>query len=305
MPTTSAFGLTIDAPVALPGVRGRGARRVRLDVLSTSELERTWRRPGAARVLERRFPDGRLVMAVDRHEECGYRVYAPRHGRHVVSHDGLVVRSALPRVAPWRWQRLLFAQVLPLAAALQGLELFHASGVGLDGRSIAFIGPPGTGKSSLAAHLVAGGASLVADDVLALEPSGDAVVAHPGAAQAGLDERELRAMDPGGRDRFGRVVGRADKVYLEPKLADRPLPLGALYFLRRAANGGGLAIDAEPDPRRLLAGSFLSYLATPQHLAAHLEVCSLVARSVPTFLITIPASVSARGVAEAVEAHAR
>ena len=72
--------------------------------------------------------------------------------------DGSRVRSALPRIASWRWERLLFAQVLPLASALRGRELFHASAVALDGGASRSSGCPAPGKSSVAAHLVSRGA---------------------------------------------------------------------------------------------------------------------------------------------------
>ncbi len=108
--------------------------------------------------------------------------------------------------------RLLFAQVLPLAATLQGLELLHASAVVLDGRTIAFSAPAGTGKTSVAAHLVAGGASLLTDDVLALELSNDGLVAHSGAPVLAVADAELKAMTGDGRARLGVAIGRSDKV---------------------------------------------------------------------------------------------
>jgi hypothetical protein len=95
-------------------------RSASVELLPTEVLERTWPASEAEPMLTRRFRDGRLIMTIDRHEYLGYRVWAPHHGRHVITLDGTVIQSALPRTASPRWQRLFFAQVLPLAATLQG-----------------------------------------------------------------------------------------------------------------------------------------------------------------------------------------
>ena len=202
-----AFGIEIAAQFPLPlasGAPGDGRdRAVALEQVEADALERRWQPRLANTVLERRLRDGRLVMSVQQIPDVGYRVYAPRVGRHLVSPDGRRILSALPALKPWRWQRLLFAQVLPLAATLQGFELLHASAVELDGRTIAFVAPPGTGKTSVAAHLVAGGALLLTDDVLAFESRDDGVIGYPGVRNIAIAAQELDAMSQLGRARLG------------------------------------------------------------------------------------------------------
>ena len=169
-----AFGIEFRSSFPLPLISTtwyRGDRTTLLEACSPGDVERTWgaRRGAGGRVLERRRPDGTLVMSVDHDPAVGYHVYAPDNGRHTVSCNGSRIECALPQIAPWRWQRLLFAQVLPLAATLQGLELLHASAIEWGGRCLGFVAPSGTGKTSVAAHIVASGGALVTDDVLALE----------------------------------------------------------------------------------------------------------------------------------------
>src|SRR5207247_95773 len=144
-------------------------------------------------------------MTIAEHASLGFRIWAPRYGRYEVSSDGTRLRCAVPARTS-RWHRLLFAQVLPLAAALQGMDLFHASAVSISDRVSAFVAQPGAGKTSLAAHLVDRGATLVTDDVLALEATADAVVAHPGAGLLCIDEHELATLASP-----GYVEGRSDK----------------------------------------------------------------------------------------------
>ena len=305
-----AFGVELDAPCALPGLsesNGRGGpRRASLELVPAASIESAWSAREGRTLVERTFPDGRLMMRIEAHQELGYRIWAPRYGRHLVSADGRRISSALPRLAPWRWQRLFFAQVLPLASALQGLELFHASAVSLRDRVIAFAGGSGVGKTSLAAHLVARGATLATDDVLALEPASGGVLAHPGAARASIDEHELQAMAPEGREALGKEVGRSDKIHLALPVLDRPQPFSLLYFPRRTSTPGEVRITRlePPDTRLLLAASFLLYLQSPGRLVTHLDVCARIARSLRTYRVLLPSDVPSRDAAAAVEAHA-
>jgi hypothetical protein len=246
-------------------------------------------------------------MRIDHDPSMGYRVAAPGHGSHIISSNGRAIQSAFPKVPRWRWQRLLFAQVLPLAAALQGLELFHASAVALDGRAFGFIAASGTGKTSVAAHLLALDALFVTDDVLALQHGVDGLVAHPGPAWISLTIGELRSIPEESRSRLGVVVGRSEKVYLERSPVGAALPLGGIYFLERGLTRRRLQINAlrPPDIQRLLGSSFLWYLGTPEHLLTHLDVSARIAETVPMFDVRIPAGVPASAVAAAVKRHAQ
>jgi hypothetical protein len=305
-----AFGLDVDAEFPVPELPPAGLARphgprTTLEAASAGELRRAWPARGAETLLERVWPDGRPMMVVERHADAGFHVWAPRYGRHLVSPDGVRVRCALPRVSSWRWERLLFAQVLPLASALLGRALFHASAVALDGGAYAFVGLSGTGKSSAAAHLVARGATLLTDDVLALERTNGELRAHPGTRLAGVDPRELRAMGASGRARLGTRIGKSDKAYLAVPVADEPVPLRALYFLTR---GPGAEVAIEPSPSlapRLLGSSFIAYLDGERHLVEHLEVCAQIAADVACFELSAPASGTASAVAAAVFDHAR
>jgi hypothetical protein len=305
----SAFGVQVESDFRIPCLqRGAGDApgRTSLELVPVGKLARARSVPGGVPLLTRRFPDGRPMMTIHYDESAGYRIWAPRHGCHLVSNDGRRVRSALPKVPAWRWQRLLFAQVLPLAAKLQGLELFHASAVAIDGRAVAFVAPSGTGKTSVAAHLAASGMPLVTDDVLALESTSDAVRAHPGAAMASLDPDEWRRMTDEGRKRLGEPMGRSDKIYLEVPLAHRSLPLRAVYYLGREARARTLRVEAidPPAPDLLLASAFIAYVRSSNHLLNHLNVCARVAQSARIFRVVIPPAAGAVDVASAVEAHA-
>jgi hypothetical protein len=211
-------------------------------------------------------------------------------------------------VPSWRWQRLLFAQVLPLAASLQGLHVAHSSAVELDGRAIGFVAPSGTGKTSVCAHLVGRGASFLTDDALAIDTSvGATALAHPGAGVISVHRRELKAMTPAARSRLGPVVGTpADKIQVAVTPVSRSLPLERIYFLRRGPTGRRWRVveSAPPDPALLLGSSFIWYLRHPTYALARLEAADHLARSARIFLVDIPASVPAAEAATRIAHHA-
>ncbi len=79
--------------------------------------------------------------------------------------------------------------------------ILHASCVALAGRGLLIAGASGRGKSSLALRMMALGATLVADDRVALHRSGDAVLASAPPAISGLIEARglgLLHADPAG-----------------------------------------------------------------------------------------------------------
>lgn len=296
-----ALGLEVrsDFPLrVLPGPAPASGSRT----LSVRAVDRLPKRAAgeAERLVERRTPEGELFLAVDHHPDVGYRIEAPGFGELLLACDGKEVLSEVPSTNGVEWSRLFFAQVLPCAAALQGLEVLHASAVSLPGGVTAFAGAPGQGKSSLSAQLVARGAGFVTDDVVALEHAGEEVLAHPGPAFASVADEELDAMSDSHRGRLGPELGRGEKVYVGPRPLPQPLPLRRLCYLVRDRSEGGPVLEAldPPDPRLLLASTFVSHLPDRQRLEAQLELCAQLARLVPCVRLVVPGGTSAATTAE-------
>lgn len=68
------------------------------------------------------------------------------------------------------------------------MELLHATCVAVGGKGVLLRGPSGSGKSDLALRLIAGGATLVADDYVALKKDGQGLKASPPSKIAGKME---------------------------------------------------------------------------------------------------------------------
>lgn len=306
----SAFGLDLAADFRVPGLLDEppapeGNDPTVLARSAASELRRRW--TGAAELIcDMRFPEGPR-LTIER-ADAGYRLEVEDWGVYIVSADGRLITFAPPDAEDWRWQRLLTAQVLPLAALLRGRELLHASAVQLGGRCVALVGDSGVGKTTLAAHLAMRGAPFVTDDVLALSADSGGVAAHPGPALMNLRHSAAASLGSGGAARVGELVGRDSQgLRLLVRRLGTTLPMGAVYFLRRqpgpdtapaveALNGVG--------PRELLGAGFNSALRTESRLRNQIDVYAAVAASVPLFRVVIPTGSEPATVAERIERHA-
>ena len=149
---------------------------------------------------------------------------------HYLRGDGLTLEApddADPRdVALW-----LNGSVYAAVAALNGLLPIHASAVAWNGRVHAFSGPPGAGKSTLAAGLGAEGLPLFCDDTLILDVSG------AGPIQCLPGHKRLKLWPEGmalaGATAGEQVASDYPKHFAEPAAGAvaEVLPLAEILFL--------------------------------------------------------------------------
>jgi hypothetical protein len=287
------FGLDVESELALPGAgKAGGRKRATVRVLPPDVIDAAFDRP--AECLFRPEVEGRFPATVER-SDTHYRLWYEGFGRFLVSLDGTDVACERNGVARERQERLLLAQALPLAAALQGYELLHASAVAIGGAVAGFTGPSGAGKTTMAGRLVQRGAELVSDDVLALERREAELLAHPGPPAM-----VVRFED----ERPGPATGSSDKVHVSVVTVEHPLPLRRLYYLER---GRSLQIEPleEDGIRRVLSGMFAPYLATPERLQRHLETAQLLSAHVELFRLQMPHADDLGPALDGVEAHLR
>jgi hypothetical protein len=303
-----AFGLeiagTFQGPGLWTGEENGVPRRVSLEMIPAAALERSRADCGWETLRRIRVDDDGRMLILDGHLEHGYRVHADGFGSYLISRDGRRVLLAPEPVEAWRWQRLLTAQVLPIASLLQGLELFHASAVELDGHGLAFTGGSGAGKSTLAAHLMLAGATFVCDDALAVEGTGGEVLAHPGPALMNLRDSTAELLSADERANLGTRLGCDEAgARLLVRRAAAALPLEAIYVLRRSAGWtGGVRLRrlSPPAPEVLLGAGFGTVIRTSHRLIRRLDVCALLAARTAVFAIEAPAQAPPKALAAAV-----
>jgi hypothetical protein len=278
------------------------APRVRLRIADRAEVT-AGLGPGT-QVLERlTLPTGRRVPVLRGDRRRGYLLSAPGSGVFHVSAGGRKVRAAPNRVSPWRWQRHLIGRVLPFAAALAGLEPFHASAVAGEAGGVVFAGESGLGKSTLAAGLVLAGWRLLTDDVLAVSVADGAARAHPGAGLLWVRPPTMQSLGTSTAGRLGEVVGRArDGVRLAVPVVTEAVAVRAIYLLEPAGARGpaGLAPPPAALAARLLASSFNAVLLAPDRLARQLDACAALAAGARIVTLHIDPRADPRATAETV-----
>ncbi len=257
------FGIEVDTSVSSAALR-RGASTDGRERRSWS-TSATRPRPDAGDREPRRrcssgaASDGRLVMSVDHDPERRLsRVCAAQRPSSRLARRNAHRFGAPSEIAPWRWQRLLFAQVLPLAATLQGLELLHASAVEWNGRALGFVARAGTGKTSVAAHIVASGGDARSPTTYSLSSRSRAQSSPiPASSTVSIDAAELGRMSttaarrvgqaarPSGQGRALRERGRRARSARTP-LLPRTTAVGA------ASRSSALDPDPSATPREQL-----------------------------------------------------
>ena len=285
------FGLELDAGFPIVGVadegeHGVGGEAIALELAPHAEVVAGW--APERRLSDQRDSSGRTLQTIDLDAAGDALVVAPGWGAFRVGRERI---ACAPEPAePWRWQRYLIGQVLPLAAALRGIELLHAAAVARDGGAVAVVGRSQAGKSTLAAAWLAAGAPLVADDVVALTRQGDEVIVHPGPGLLSLRHGAAALLGETALARIGRPVGRDDEGDRLAVTRHRDtLPLRALLILERRAEPGPTRVQHEPtpDPRLLLGATFNLVDQTPERLERLLDLCAAIAAAVPVHRVSV------------------
>lgn len=284
----TVFGLDLHSKVSLSFLEGSTAmptgRALEIVVAPSDARPSDWPR-SAELVCEDHQPNGSPIYRIETHTDMGYLISGPDYGAHLLSVDGQML-CCFPEGHPEdAWQRLLIAQVLPFAALLQGLEVFHASAVVINGQAVAFVGSSGSGKTSLALELCRRGTSFLADDVLALERAGTRLLGHPGSTVAGVLHTEAETTDP---SEAPVAVNARERIMRMPGVTE-PAPLGALFFLDRRIDGPKQPrFEPTTNAQLLLAATFNFVLATPERLRGLLDVCALAAQLPVERIVTGP-----------------
>lgn len=216
-------------------------------------------------------------------------------GSFDVSEDGTRIRWRPGPAADAENVRLdVVGRVLPLALHRQGLICLHASAATTGDGAVAFLGPTGAGKSTMALTLSDLGAGVLTDDALPVEP-GDPPRVRPGVERIRLRDDVARAS---GRD--GRGPGDPDRrVEITPAAALAPggsgVPLAALYVLTPVEAGapGGESVRRErlrgPEAALALLGETkIGFLLAPWRGPELLRACAALERSVPVHRLRVP-----------------
>jgi hypothetical protein len=301
----TAFGVDLIGSFPAPGIGirragGHPGRSALLRLVAASELAPAFADPNGRTLYEQDLAG--TLFCIRRHDEHGFLLHNDFYGRYRVAASGAEVDCVPSDIPDWLWQRFLVGQVLPLISLLHGFETLHASSVVMDGRALLFLGSSGAGKTSVALHLTGEGATLLSDDVTALELDGAAVLAHPGTSLASVDVEEVERLADTAPGRYELGISDGEARLVIDGVGEEPYPIAAVYVLTRRDDASSLSftrLDTSP-AAVLLGGTFNAYHRDGDRLVTQLEVCAALADTATLQRVDVPLGTGAAAVARAV-----
>lgn len=155
-------------------------------------------------------------------------------GEFLISADGGRIASRqFDEADAESFQVYLLGQALSFALVKKGFEPLHATTVVVNGEAVVLLGNSGFGKSSLAACFLAAGHSVLTDDLLVLQSSGNGFLAHPGPPRIKLFPKLARRFLGHAANGVAMNSGTRKLILpLEPAHSCAvPVPLRAIYAL--------------------------------------------------------------------------
>ena len=285
-----AFGVPVDSAVSLSGFPTRSS-----DGTSESKTETLVIRRSSLRERIDGDLDGVEVyndpsQGLRIHRLDGeFRLHYRDVGRLRASRNEIVVSpSATADASDIEW--LVANLGLRLVLIRRGHTVFHASTVVVDGSPVAFAGPSGRGKSTIAAACYAAGHTHHSDDLVPVVPDADGTVSvPPGPARLRVNEdvtRSLRLSPSGqGSEEAKSTIDTTDRHSTAAR------ELETLYLL---TDSDGVSIEdlaGQTAVFELVRRSYALYDESDTGSAtAHFDACGRIARSVAVRRLSRPPS---------------
>lgn len=204
-----------------------------------------------------------------------------REARTITLHPDPRAEAGVPEL-------LLAGSGMAHALAADGHGSLHASAVETGGRAIAFIGPSGRGKTTLAALLCGAGARSVSDDVLRCDFREDAPECFRGGSSLRL--RPQAADLAGDLEGAAATADGRTSAFAAPSALER-MPLAALVVpipSREADEVEVRRLRGLEAATELLRSPRLLGWIDPDLQTRHLDLCQRLAASVPVVEATVP-----------------
>lgn len=195
----------------------------------------------------------------------------------------------------------LLGPVMGFVLRLRGVVCLHASAVAVGERTIALVGSPGAGKSTIAAAFACVGSQVFSDDVVALADNGSQFLVQPGYPRVNLWPDSVLTLF-GSEDALPRITPTWEKRYLPldqngHHFASSPLPLGAIYILHSHDSAlTAPVIEGLPGKEAfmaLVANTYVNYLLDQDMRRREFDVLGRVVSEVPVRRVRPPAESSA------------
>lgn len=223
-----AYGAALDSDIPFPDLAVGAEGDARWRVTRESALA-----PMAdAALLGREVIYDDVAAELYRHRD-GLRIKVDDTGSFDIAADGRIRVQPLPHAREDFVRAHILGRVLATALHHDGWLPLHASAVLTREGVVAFLGPKGLGKSSIAAALVEAGAPLVTDDTLPVEPT------QPPRAWPGIQSLRIRedVRDALALGESSTPLSEQRRFLLSldaDRRSQRPEPIAAMFLLAPA-----------------------------------------------------------------------
>jgi len=292
-----AYGLGIITSNRIGGLNPLASRPERPSLSLEDGPEPDWvreLRALPARILSRRSePEGSAdpsFILTQHGEEEGFELSYSDGARFVV--DGPAMRvwgTYQPPLTADDMATYFLGPVLGFLLRWRNITCLHASGVEIGGRAVCFCGDAGYGKSTTAAALALRGLPVLAEDIVALEESGDEFHAVPGYPRVCLWPESV-SMLLGRADALPQLTPAWEKRYLEldgqrAKFSQTKLPLGVVYvFAPRSSDESAPRVE-KLSPREalldLVQNTYMNWVLGRQQRADEFDTLSRLVQQIP------------------------
>jgi hypothetical protein len=260
----TAFGLTIASDVELPELLpGDGAPDI---TIAFGEVDVAPLQGDA------------WTIDAGEHETRGW---APRAGAFLVRNGSEIVVAPVAGFDDRALRMSIVGPLLGVILAQRGRFVLHASTVMIGDVAVAFAGPSGRGKSTLAGALTQAGHRLIADDITVIDTSGEFPVVDPGFPRVKLWPDSADALD---HDLDALPLIHPDRSKRSVQFTDRfqpePVRLKRCYLLEEGDTESSEPLGGQETILALIRSTYqASWLHQTGVSGANLLHCGALARS--------------------------
>lgn len=222
--------------------------------------------------------------------EGGYPLVVDDVATFTISDGRVITISPVPGVPPRNMRLFLLGSAMGVLLHQRGFLPLHANAVVIDGKAIAFTGPSGVGKSTLAAWFHDHGYGVLADDVCVIASSdeGGGLEVRPGLPRLRLWRDALERSGRSAEEHEPSFAGTADERDKYDVLLERSgmeaAPLLAVVELVSVGQVDFRRLNGAEAARALIENTYRGHLVSEiGDTAAHFELCVRTAREVPVW----------------------
>jgi hypothetical protein len=280
----SVFGLRVRSEIPLPELFEAG--------------------PGDADVTVRLGPTGvRGEFDGGLHEVAGSLLFVePQIGRYRIAGGREIIVEARPSVPERNVRLFLLGSAFGALLHQRGLLPLHANALEIAGKAVAFMGPSGEGKSTLAAAFHDRGHRILADDVCVVDLE---EAAHP-TVRPGLPRLRLwrDSIEQSGRDaaEYDRsyagdeTLEKYDVPLARSAAVTTPVELAVVYLLARDAEFEITPLTGASAAEAVFANTYRgAFVSTARQEHSHWSACVRLVQSVPVYRVARPRALEALG----------